>query len=236
MVAGFMTVEGIEAVAAPLRLLPGKLSCLIVGAGTWRAFDALDGLVTAGVQSSALFVHLGHSRATTSSGARHAFLRYHPMLHSKVYLMEMGDGTAAAFVGSHNLTGFALLGLNGEAGILLEGNADAPEFEALRRHVAAAVAQAVPYDPTMKEAYSWWTTQFVEGLRDKTRDVPDPDEADQDRTVVIIAARGDEPLPRERSEGEVIYFELQSALGKQHTIAHNRCAHLHISDNTFISS
>ena len=42
------------------------------------------------------------------------------MLHSKVYLLDMGDDNACAFVGSHNLTGFSLLGLNGEAGILIE--------------------------------------------------------------------------------------------------------------------
>ena len=35
--------------------------------------------------------------------------------------MDMGDGTSAAFVGSHNLTGFALLGLNGEAASFWKG-------------------------------------------------------------------------------------------------------------------
>jgi len=67
----------------------------------------------------------------------------------------MGDGQAAAFVGSHNLTSFALNGKNGEAAVLLEGPADAPQLAALRRHVDEAVRQAVPYDPGMKEAYAW---------------------------------------------------------------------------------
>ena len=61
-----------------------------------------------------------HWAETSSSGAKHRFYRYHPMLHSKVYLLDMGDDNACAFVGSHNLTGFSLLGLNGEAGILIE--------------------------------------------------------------------------------------------------------------------
>ena len=209
LIAGFMTVEGIEAIASPLRKHPGKLAHLVIGAATWRAFDALDGLLAVGVAPTALHLHLGHSRPTGPNAA-HRFYRYHPMLHSKVYLMEMGDGSTAAFVGSHNLTGFALLGLNGEAGVLLEGKADAPEFVALRQHVAEAVFQAVPYDPTMKEAYAWWTSQFLDGLRAKANDIPDPDDAENKKTVVVVAARGTAPLPQ---KDEVIYFETFSALG-----------------------
>ena len=208
LVAGFMTVEGVAAIERPLRANPGKLTQLVVGAATWRAFDALDQLRIAGVSSNALYVHLGHTRATTS-GATHRFYRYHPMLHSKVYLMEMPDGTSAAFIGSHNLTGFALLGLNGEAGVLLEGPSHEAQFIVIRQHIADAVAQAIPYDPTMRDAYAWWTTQFMEGMRDKTRDTPDPDEAENKRTVVVIAARASSPLPK---EGDIVYFELPSAL------------------------
>ena len=133
------------------------------------------------------------------------------MLHSKVYLMEMADGTSAAFIGSHNMTGFALLGLNGEAGVLLEGPSQDTQFVAIRQHIATAVAQATRYDPAMKDAYAWWTTQFVEGLRDKTRDTPDPDDAENRRTVVVIAARASAPLPQ---KGDIIYFEIQGALGR----------------------
>jgi hypothetical protein len=209
LVAGFVTVEGTETIAPPLRASPSKLANLVVGAGTWRAFEALDRLVTAGVAPGKLHVHLGHSRATRP-GATYQFYKYHPMLHSKVYLMDMGDGTTAAFVGSHNLTGFALLGLNGEAGILLEGETASPEFVALRQHAAAAVAQAVPYDPMMKEAYSWWTTQFIEGLRAKTIDTPK--DAEGKHTIVIIAAQATAPLPQ---NGDVIYFEIPEALGQR---------------------
>ncbi len=209
LVAGFMTVEGIKAIEGPIRANPGKLIQLVVGAATWRAFDALDQLRMAGVAPSALRLHLGHSHAT-KAGATHRFYRYHPMLHSKVYLMEMPDGSSAAFIGSHNLTGFALLGLNGEAGVLLEGASHEAQFVAIRQHIADAAAQAIPYDPTMKDAYAWWTTQFFEGLRDKTRDTPDPDDAENKRTVVVIAARASTPLPQ---KGDVIYFEIPSALG-----------------------
>lgn len=60
------------------------------------------------------------------------------MLHSKVYYMEYRDGSASVFIGSHNLTAFAMGGLNGEASILLEGEKDSTEFEAVRQHIANA--------------------------------------------------------------------------------------------------
>ena len=52
LVAGFVTVEGIGAIAAPLHSKPHKLLTLVVGAGTWRAFDALDQLLAANVSPS----------------------------------------------------------------------------------------------------------------------------------------------------------------------------------------
>jgi hypothetical protein len=78
---------------------------------------------------------------------------------------EMPDGSATALVGSHNLTGFALRGLNGEAGVLLEGAASDAAFADIRQHIAESFLQAAPYDPTLKEAYAWWTREYFEGLR-----------------------------------------------------------------------
>ena len=207
LVSGFVTVEGIEAIAPPIRAHPTKLSRIVVGAGTYRAYEAFDGLIASGIPLNRFFVHLGHSRAT-GANARHRFYRYHPMLHSKIYMLDMEDGSACAFIGSHNVTGFALLGLNGEAGVLIEGTSAAPEFVAIRNHIDESVAQSVPYAPGMKEAYSWWTTQYIEGFRDKIDDRPREGEAR--RTIVIIAVRAEDPLPK---KDDVIYFEIPAALG-----------------------
>jgi hypothetical protein len=205
LVAGFMTSAGIEAIAEPLHKGPGKLTALVIGAGTYQAFQAFDGLLDAGVPPNRLRVHLGFSGP--SGGRDNPFHRYHPMLHSKVYLMEMGDGTASAFVGSHNLTGFALLGLNGEAGVLIEGGVDEPEFVALRRHIAECVTQATAYDRDLKEAYAWWTTQYVEGL--KVEIGRPPSDTENKQTIVVLAARTSGPLPK---IGDVVYFEMSKAL------------------------
>jgi hypothetical protein len=161
--------------------------------------------VAAGVPLDRLYVDLGYGK--------HHKTKYHPMLHSKVYLCELPEGRSAAFVGSHNLTGFALHGLNGEAGILLEGAASEPEFEALRGHIAASVAQATRYDPQMKEAYSWWTTEFLDGLRIKSKDIPQDGQAV--KTIVVLAACATDPLPK---KAQIIYFELPEALDAIHSI------------------
>lgn len=206
--SGFVTVEGIEAVSAPIRANPTKLQHLVVGAGTYRAFEALDRLAAAGVPLNRLYVHLGHTRLT-GSAAKHPFYRYHPILHSKVWLMDFDGGKSAAFIGSHNITGFALLGLNGEAGVLLEGPTDSPEFTTVRQHISESVAQSVSYSPAMKEAYMWWMVQFIDGLRMKVND--QPREAEAAPTIVILAVREQRPLP---SRADVIYFELPVALGR----------------------
>ena len=85
-------------------------------------------------------------------GRKNPFARYHPMLHSKVYYMELPGGNACAFIGSHNVTAFALTGLNGEAAVLLEGPMVSPEFDKVRQHIDTARSQSVAYTPAMKEA------------------------------------------------------------------------------------
>ena len=204
LVAGFMTVEGIEAVTDPLRLQPGKLRYLVVGAGNYKAFEACDRLLQVGVHPGALHVHLGFTRTTRG---RRGFVRYHPMLHSKVYLMEMGDGTASALVGSHNLTGFALQGLNGEAGVLLEGPSSSAEFEDIRSHIAEAVGQAVVYDPTKKEAYAWWADQYIDGLGGRFKDRPR--DATSQKTMVVMAECTGPDVP---GADDVVYFEIPEAI------------------------
>jgi hypothetical protein len=129
------------------------------------------------------------------------------MLHSKIYLFEMDDGSSTALIGSHNVTGFALRGLNGEAGVLLEGASSDAVFADVRQHIGESFSQAVPYDPTLKEAYAWWTREYFEGLRIEASDVPKDSEGRP--TIVILAAVSKGPLPK---PGDIIYFEIEEEL------------------------
>jgi hypothetical protein len=207
IVTGFATVEGMASIETAISGNPLAVDAFIVGAGTYRAFDAFERMTNLGVPQHRLRVHLGHTRLTRPD-AHYKFYRYHPMLHSKVYYMEHSDGTASAVVGSHNVTGFALLGLNGEAAVLLEGEKSHPEFEKIRSHIAQAAAESLPYSAGMREAFAWWAHEFLEGLADKADDAPR--EGEGRRTIVILCeAQGGLPKKNDR-----IYFELPRGLGK----------------------
>jgi HKD family nuclease len=153
IVTGFATEEGVEALSMALDE-PAKLRTFVIGSGTYKGFEALDRLIAGGVSAQSLFVHLGFSRLTTSK-AKHSFYRYHKMFHIKIYLFEMHDGSAVAFIGSHNVTGFALMGLNGEAAVQLEGDSQDVEILSIKRHIEAASSESVRYSSSMKDAYVW---------------------------------------------------------------------------------
>ena len=162
IITGFLTPSGVQAIVGPIRARPYVIRGLVVGSATYPGFRALDELVAIGVPLDRIRVHLGHTRE--SSTRKHPIVRYHPMLHSKVYYMEMTNDTACAFIGSHNVTSFALQGLNGEAAVLIEGSRGDAEFNRVREHIHTATNEAVPYSPGMKEAFAWWTKEFIEGL------------------------------------------------------------------------
>lgn len=203
IITGFATPGGIAAIDAPIKAAPTRLSTFVVGAATYKGFTALDELIVAGVPPDRLLVHLGHTR--NSGGLKHPFVRFHPMMHSKIYFMELPGAQAAAFIGSHNVTAFALAGLNAEASVLLEGPSDSPEFTQIRQHIAAVQRQSTQYSPNMKEAYAWWAREYMEGLGiETTADVP-RDPTQTVRTILIFATAGSGDHPK---TGETIYFEL----------------------------
>ena len=123
-----------------------------VGAGKGRVKGGeigieLDALLADGVSPDRLYVHLGHTNET--GGRKNPFARYHPMLHSKVYYMELPNGDACAFIGSHNMTAFALTGFNGEAAVLLEGPQASAEFNEVRQHMCGVETHVEPNDRTI---------------------------------------------------------------------------------------
>ena len=217
IVSGFATPDGIAALRATAAA--AKITRLVLGAATFKAFEALDGLIVAGLLTNAARVHLGHTRKTKSK--KNPFERLRPMLHSKIYLFEMPDGTTAAFVGSHNLTGFALRGTNGEAGVLLEGPSSDPVFGEIRAHIDESYRQAVAYDTTLKEAYARWYAEYLDRLRIETGNMPRDTESR--RTIVLFAQLAPGALP---TSGHRIYFDLDKRIEEIKSI--DTEVHLHL--------
>ncbi len=204
VVTGFASPGGLAAISGAFTAQPQKLRALIIGAATYPGFAALDALLAAGVAPDRLHVHLGHTSAT--GGRKNPFARYHPMLHSKVYYMELPDEVACAFIGSHNVTAFALAGLNGEAAVLLEGPRESPEFDKVRQHINAARSQSVVYSPGMKEAYAWWTREFLDGLK---AEVGLPQDGIAVRTILLFASAAPSDRP---GTGDHLYFEIPAGI------------------------
>lgn len=205
IIVGFASADGFAALEKALKDNPTKLTSFVVGACTFKGFEALDAMLQAGVPRENVRVHLGATR-NTRSGARYPFYRYHPMLHSKIYLLEMPNGRATAVIGSHNMTHFAMDGKNCEASVMLEGPREHPEIQKVYRHVQQVIEESVVYDPNAKSGYVWWAQEYFDGLRSKLSEW-DP-EVELERTLVVLAVRARE-LPR---KGQTIYFEIPAAL------------------------
>lgn len=191
VVVGFMSESGVQLLAPPILASPSKLKHLVVGSGNLRTFEACDCLINAVVSGGSVGVHLGFARREPTGRSERG------MLHSKIYLMEMENGTSSAFVGSNNRSENGLAGLNGEACVLLDGPSSSSQFEDIRCHIAEAARQAVRYDPSMKAAYASWA-----GFRDAPTGAR--------KRLVIMAELPGNGLPR---PGEAIYFEIPRAIG-----------------------
>jgi len=167
-----------------------------------------------------LYVHLGHTRPT--GGNKHPFARFHPMLHSKIYYMEFPSSTACAIIGSHNVTSFALEGLNGEASVMLEGPMRSVEFDSVRNHINTAREQSAPYNPKMKESIAWWTREFIDGMRGE---IKIPVDWTVVRTILVFATTTSVVRPR---SGDQFYFEIPAGIEQINSLATE--THLYLFD------
>ena len=212
IVTGFATESGVMAIAGPIQQRPQILRQFVIGAGTFKGFDALDRLLGFGVPVENLRVHLGHTRPT-GWGQKNPFVRFHPMMHSKIYYFDISSTEAVAIVGSHNATLFALTGMNGEASVLLRAPPDDPEMLKIQQHLAAVREQATVYSPDLKAAFAWWAETYFKALeleiKDGSRD------AEATPTIIILAARPGGPIP---ATGSHIYFEIPAHLPQIKTL------------------
>lgn len=181
IVTGFATREGLEKIIEPIEEKPEKLRSIVIGKATTRACDALDYLRhKIGVPEERLKVHLGFAKDETHLPKSD---KYRPMIHSKLIYMDLPDNKACAFIGSHNLTAFALSGENGEAGVLIEGDKDDENLKKVKRQINAINNDARIYDHKKRDFYIHWNQSYMSGFQAEMF----PQEDEDPRTVLIFA-------------------------------------------------
>lgn len=100
---------------------------------------------------SSIRLHLGHASPMEIglSGSR-----FRPKMHSKIFVSH-GDDHFSAWVGSHNLTAYALAGTNIEAGTCVRGLRTDDYFGRLSLFLEATFAEAEEYDPDRRDFYNF---------------------------------------------------------------------------------
>ena len=101
-----------------------------------KALEKLDGLA-----EDFVYIHRGVQGCSEKPGRG-----YRPVMHSKVAL-SLDDDRATAWLGSHNLTAFALNGFNAEIAVCMSGPRDHPALAAIEEHLDNLLQDAEPWCP-----------------------------------------------------------------------------------------
>jgi hypothetical protein len=181
IVTGFATLDGLKKIIQPIEKDPQKLRSIVIGKATTRACDALDYLDKIKVPKDRLKIHLGFSKFDKYRNLINT--KYIPMIHSKIFYLELPDGSASAFIGSHNITAFAMNGANGEAGVLIEGDKDNKNLLKVKKHIISINRQSTIYNSTKKELYVQLTRNYIQGFEAAMF----PEDSEDKRTVLIFA-------------------------------------------------
>jgi hypothetical protein len=77
------------------------------------------------------------------------------LLHPKILLCDLSDGSAELWVGSHNWTARALSGLNIEASLILRLEREGPLYGEVERFLEDARSLCEPFDLSSASYYKW---------------------------------------------------------------------------------
>jgi len=199
IVTGFATPDGLHQIIEPIRKKPDLLSLMVIGKSTARGCETLDELLDAGVSNSNLKIHLGYG-IDSRYAPKGYNSNYVPMVHSKILYMEMPNSMAFAIIGSHNLTGYAIAGYNSEAGVILEGEMQSPEFECIRKHIKSVSEESIEYDKKDRPSLVKWAAKSMVAFNNRML------QSKQDKRTIIILSHADKSV--KISKGTAIYVEI----------------------------
>lgn len=164
IITGFVTEPGILGFGDGIQFAR-KLSLFVFGHCNDKALRAMsalyDRLADLG-KKNVIKVHFGYGNyATEADGLKQI---YRPMLHSKIFVFTYEDGMLEVYVGSQNVTGYALMGLNSESVVRLRGQVDEDVFRKILLDVRKLELEAKPFRKDLIEIYKDWHYNVVKGL------------------------------------------------------------------------
>lgn len=100
-----------------------------------------------------VFLHLYKAAGKTEIDGTYRMPQH--LLHSKIFLFEMPDDTIKIWIGSHNATNRALLGLNIESSILVETSKDNELYNSINTFLHSVKKICTRVQPDLIDYYRW---------------------------------------------------------------------------------
>lgn len=131
IVSGFLSKSGFESIlgrnSKEKQEFGEKIEYIIVGCLTVQCAELFDDLIKYPNYQKKIFVNLGIGRASLTY--KKTLTRYLPMVHTKIIGIDYDSNQNTFYIGSSNITKFALEDFNAEAGVIIENLTEAESGE-----------------------------------------------------------------------------------------------------------
>lgn len=126
----------------------------------------IDSVQPGGVRQPHLYLHVRDLEGLTEAQSANTAMPKH-LLHAKTVLFDLDDKTAEIWIGSHNWTRRAIVGLNIEMSTVIQVSRQSPLYAETRSMLEATRCLCQPFDPHFEVYYKWlqgsvYSTTFVE--------------------------------------------------------------------------
>jgi hypothetical protein len=154
IISGYLSKRGFTQTFGPdqesIKENGKKIEYIVVGRLTLECAEIFDELYCLPEYKDKLFVNLGIGRLNKS---KTAITRFIPMVHSKIIALNPTEDGNLFYIGSANITHFALEDLNAEAGIILE-NLDESQRNEISKYMdnLKTMKSTILYNPSLKDS------------------------------------------------------------------------------------
>lgn len=201
IITGFVTEAGLRDLGK-IDILVEKLELFVFGHCNRKALEAMETLnreLNKNGKSGVIKLHFGYGHQEAEKNKIQQI--YRPMMHSKVFLFDYDNGQFTAFIGSQNITGYSLNGLNSEAIVKIEGQITDEIYSKILQEMSSIQKESEPFRNEFLDIYEDWHINIVKGLI--------PDEMRQKwRYLSVLYALIDKDEMNKPKIGDQLYFEI----------------------------